>query len=632
MTVYRQFKGYIPALDRRQVADPFVLTGRNFLLDAEGPHAAFGSDLITYERIANAWLSDTFRVQNEIFLFTTNAVFTYDVLVQTFIPVFTFPENIQEYPWTHALVGGVHYFLKRGTDIISYNPNTKAWDTVTNSVVTDPHFLTAKAGRLLIQGINDVQNSAIDDGADLATDIEKKVGIQSMAIVGGGEPLGIKPTADGFIAYTKTGALKAEVVDAATAFRFYPFTDDEEFIPLSRYCIESVGKDSHVTLTKTGLYITSGKEPQQFQPLMSEYIAHTLLPTFNLELVGTLKLTYKPDIRTFFVSVAETEQPFQFTIAYVSYLPRDEWGIMNRNHTNFGELTLQDGPFKGFNFGYFCFSGCLHAFTNFPRVEEHPDGGSGVELPANMSLFHEPYFIPARIDADVVICPTVMQMETFNPSIFIAGSGLYEYVDLVTSISPATALDIEQASVDGDPAIAKNDLNFQDGVTFPGWKLRTPTFGSIDSFIDVGLFATKTELGDVDELTLITDVALGMLEAPAGQEFEDWFLTSPEEEEDWLNDDLSDEDWGAGIFVSTDYVATIIGSLDGENVYQDQIEVMGERIGIVREEANETTGKVRYYTCYNNGFYHIIRIEALEVDKSFHLKTLDTLLKPIGHI
>jgi len=294
-------------------------------------------------------------------------------------------------------------------------------------------------------------------------------------------------------------------------------------------------------------------------------------------------------------------------------------------------LTLQDGPFKGFNFGYFCWSDCLHAFTNISRVEAHPDGSTGVKLPGNMHLFHSDYFIPGRIADGITFYSTVIQMETFDEGALQAGSGLYEFGDGEVYISPATPVLTEQASELLSPALYKNDLNMQASIIDVGWVLRTPIFGSVDSFIDVGLFAQKTELDNADEMTLVTDVNIGMLESPSGQLFEDWLFFVPDIEEDWL-DDASDEDWGAGVFSGTVYVATIIGSLDGENVFQDQLEIMDEREDIVDASLFETTGKVKYFTCYNNGFYHIVRIEALDADESFHLKTMDVPLKQAGQL
>jgi len=59
---------------------------------------------------------------------------------------------------------------------------------------------------------------------------------------------------------------------------------------------------------------------------------------------------------------------------------------------------------------------------------------------------------------------------------------------------------------------------------------------------------------------------------------------------------------------------------------------MEEREDIVDASKFETTGKVKYFTCYNNGFYHIVRVEALNVDESFHLKTMDLPLKQAGQL
>jgi len=335
----RVFKGLLLAVDRRQPVDKFVLDGRNFSVDVEGPKSDFGTDLITYEQINNSAHAYTFRVQDEIFMFTDDAALTYDVVAKTFIPIHVYPINTQEYPWTHAAVGGVHFFLKRGGTIQAYNPLTRIWTSLTTNVVTDPHYLTGSGGRLIIMGIDDVQNSALDDGFDLATDIEKKVGIQSLAIVGGGAPIALLHTANGYLAYTDTGTMTAEIVDAATAFRFFPLSDaHEDNIPISRYTIVEIGGDLHVMLSKTGLYVTSsplaglqtGKRLTQYQPLMSEFLVSKVLPLFNLATVGTFRLTYQENLRLLFVSVAETEQPFMFTKSYVLYVPRDEWGVMDK--------------------------------------------------------------------------------------------------------------------------------------------------------------------------------------------------------------------------------------------------------------------------------------------------------------
>ncbi len=131
-------------------------------------------------------------------------------------------------------------------------------------------------------------------------------------------------------------------------------------------------------------------------------------------------------------------------------------------------------------------------------------------------------------------------------------------------------------------------------------------------------------------MTLVTDLALGMTIPPEGQENEDWLTFQPDTTEDWLNDSLSDEDYGSGVISGIIYDAEIIGTLDGKTVFQDQQEVLEERDDIVDSSIDENTGKVKHFICYNNGVYHIIRIKALEVNQSFFLRVIDLQMKPAG--
>lgn len=630
MTLIRQIKGVIPALDRRQPVDKFVLTGRNFLVDAEGPFAAFSSELITVSQIRNPEAAETFRVGNEIFLFTADAVLQFDANSELYYPIFTFPLNNTAFPWSQATVGGVHYFVKQNSNIFRYNPFTDTWTTVTAGVITTPHAVTRAGGRLVVLGVNDVQWSAIDDGTDLATDIEKGIGIQSLAIVGGGNPLAVLPTFDGFITYTSTGSMKSELVDAINPFRHFPLTGDAGLIPISPYTVIEVANNEHVFLSKVGFHITTGKVPEPFQALMSEFFRRQILPLFDLTNPTLIRLTFNTDRQWFIVSLAESEQAFNYTIAYVLYLPRDEWGLFNRSHVGFGELLLNVGPFGGFNFGFFCASGCLHRFIDFPHIQAHPDGEAGVKLPTNFHHFHENFTPPARSEDGVIIFTSLVQLETFDETVFtVIGTDLYEFTEINSFPSPATPDDISQ---DSTLTSFINDLSMQSSLLEMGWRQVTPNFVSIDSFIDVGLFRVNTQEDKVDEFSLVTDVIIGMLDSPTGQVLEDWLTFTPGIEEDWLNDDLVNEDWGVGIFSGTVYTASIIGSLDGYVQYQDQFSILEERTDIVDDELDETTGRARYFTSYNNGTYHIIRIEALQLDESFHLKTIDITPVSAGRV
>ncbi len=633
MPIIRQFKGILPALDVRQVTEKLVLDGQNFLVDAQGPFSAFGSELVTFEHIENPELAKTFRVGAEIFLFTTTAVLKYNSTSGVFFPIYIFPTVLNSpYPWYRATVGGVHYFVKFGSEVISYNTFTKKWITVTAFAPVNPYFVAQSGGRLIIMGADVLGWSAIDNGFDLETDVDKGSGQQSLAVAGGGIPLGLLATWDGFIAYTTTGSLKAETVQSLSPFRVFSLTGDDDHIPLSAWNIINLGKNEHVMLTKTGFYVTNGKVPEIYQPLHSEYFRRSVLPNFDLSNPAAFKLTYYSDKEWFIVSIAESEQQFKFSIAHVLYLPRDEWGLFNRNHSSFGELSLVDGPFKGFNFGYFCFDGCLHKFSDFPRVEQHPRTEINDKLPGNAWQYHTSYEIPARYQDGIAYMSSVIHMSTFDESVFSGVSGLYTYVKGASNISPTTPNDGIATATLASVSLLGSSIIMQAGLSQDIWSTYARVYGSIDAWVKLGLWSGKTEQDKSDEMSLVTELNIGMQQAPSGQEFVDWLLVSPDITVDWLTDNSGDEDWGEGVFSGTNYFANIIGSLDGENVFQDQQQVLEEREGIVDDDALENTGKVKYFTCYNNGFYHIIEITAQELEQSFHVKTVDMPLVSVGRL
>ncbi len=629
MTLTRQFKGLLPALDRRQPTDKFVLDGQNFLVDAEGPYSAFGTTIVTPSQIRNPEVINTFRIGIENVLFTLTAIMKFDTVSGIFYPGLPLTANNTDFPWSQAVVGGVHYFAQKDEVIHAYNPFTDIWSTITINVIINPYAVTKAGGRLVILGENDVQWSAIDNGADLATDIEKGIGIQSLAIVGGGTSLAILPTFDGFITYTSTGLMKSELVDSINPFRHFPLTADEGIIPLSQYSVIETADNEHVMLTKTGFYITNGKVPQIFQPLMGEFFRRKVLPGLDITNPTILRLTFNSELQWFIVSIAETEQRFRYTKAYVLYIPRDEWGLFNRAHVAFGEVSISAGSNKGFNFGYFCADGCMHNFTDFPHQEQHPNNIDADKLPNNFHYFHENFTPPTRTRNSITFFTSYIQLETFDETPFSNGTSLYEFTEIESTPSPQTPDDIMQAST---LTAFKFDLSMQSSIVEVAWKQFTPIFGTIDSFIEVGPFRVQTEEDEADEFTLLNDLVIGMLEAPPVIKSEDWLEFAPDVDEDWLNDDLEDEDWGSGVFTSTDYIAKIIGSLDSYNVFQDQEEILEERTDIVDADIDETTGRARYFTCYNNGIYHIIKIEALNINESFHLKTVDLDLIPAGRV
>jgi len=137
----------------------------------------------------------------------------------------------------------------------------------------------------------------------------------------------------------------------------------------------------------------------------------------------------------------------------------------------------------------------------------------------------------------------------------------------------------------------------------------------LNSEIDLGLFR-YVEARFPDEMGEVLNVTVGAGFTPVGQEEEDWNIDFGEE--DW-NGLTGEEDWGVGIETLEIFDAFISPTNDGRTVLLDEFDQS------LRQELTliESGGAQNYYDCQAVGVYHIITINALASNKTFHLKSLE---------
>lgn len=550
----------MPALDARQVEEVNVLNGRNFLIDAEGPYSAFGTDLITYQKIAEPEGNATFRVDGEIFHFTAGAVLAYDSVAGYYYPLITFTDDGSIAPWFHTIVGGIHYFAKKGVGLLRYAPNSNSWSLESGGDYPAGIVSVAESeDRLIILGTEYVAWSAVSDGTNVTTDIDTGAGRQALTLISGGNPYAVLSVTDGFITITDRGSMKSQLVNTQTIFR-HESMDIESHVPINPFAICSIGGDSLIWLTKVGFVTTTGKHPVVWQPLMSEYFTRKLMPTLDLTKPSVITMHYNHDRQLVFVSIGTNANPRLYTYAFALYLPRDEWGIFSHTHTAFGEINIAEGSDAGFNFGYLSEDGSVNAFNDVNRVQAVPD------LSEFDGIRHTTHEILGRFDGDILRTSTNLNLSSWDRNAY--------------------------------PNIYNIYPNF------------TPTQGSIDAYVDVGLFRLVNNQ-DNAIASQIYDLTIGMND-DIDVENEDWLLLSGDE--DWLTE-TGDEDWGLDFLTDVDYDVSVIPTLDGKKAWQNQL-FTGM---IIRED-----GAVRFYDIGGSiGIYQIVRIEALETSQSFHLKLLD---------
>lgn len=658
----RQIKGILPALDRKQVQQPFVLyeESKNFLIDLRGPHAFGANRISSYDYIQDSELAQPIRVGDKDFVFTTGCVLDYDVDSGRFFPVYTFIDLGLLWPWYSAELDGKFYFCKRGVGLIQYDPLTSTWTKLTQNVPEDPVSICVTLGRLVCMGVNNTAWSAQDDGTDFAPSTITGAGFQGLSLISGkGKPIGVLPVADGWINYTEKGCFKSEFADGPNPFRHYLLPDSRAVIPINPFClINDDTNDTNIVLTNKGFYSSTGGPFEQYQQLFSEWLSHNFFAEHK-ELIDPanstlLRLWFSQLKKLIILSVANSINSQIYYQAFILYTPANEWGIFNHNHTAFGDLAITRNDVVGLSFGYLDEKGFFHKYIDDVFNEIPPDT-------AQYDVYWQPYFvIPTRLQKlDTDANPTYIFASLIKIADINEG-GLSSAIPNFYSLPSATPIidpsDIAQLDSDytSPPIVADmvfenymneadqtvdynliadgtDDEDYNPGPGQDSW-FRFPSSidmaigevpelvipyvpenQALDSQVSIGLFRFQEAKYD-DELGMVTNVAIGVDKIPGPPILEDYMNESPPSE-DWNNTSVDlFEDYGSNVVQNTNFSARIIGTLDGKNSFEDQdVEL------ILQEDAGER----QYFVGTCTGAYHILKVTALEPNQTFHLKSLD---------
>lgn len=408
----RQIKGLVPALESKQIDKPFCMfqTSKNFLIDLKGPYAAFSNRILFYDYLTNPNLSQTVRLLGNSIILTVGAVLQYDTASGRYYPVFLFPDQGLTWPWSFAEVSGKFYFCRRGAGVFQFDPVTNNWATLVTFVPPNPTSICASQGRLIIMGDNQTSWSALDDGTNLTPSLVTGAGFQGLNIVGGkGYALGVLPTSDGWINYTQKGCFKSELSDGPNPFRHYLLQDSKSVIPINQFCMVNDDNFNNIVLTRKGFYISAGGPFQIYEQIFGEWLSHEFITVDMINVPTLLRLWFNDDNKFLILSVANAANPTVFNRAFILYLPKDEWGSFDYNHTAFGEISLNFGADFGFSFGFFDQFGYFHKFITDVFNEIAPTPA------ASMLFMWQPDFqMAARNQDGTTLFPSLIKMSDLN--------------------------------------------------------------------------------------------------------------------------------------------------------------------------------------------------------------------------
>jgi len=636
----QKIDGLTFAIDRKTVDKVVTVEGKNFIVDLDGPRSVFAHSR-SGRQTSFFSFPESFTIGLETFQFmrdlntNTFGIFQFNWIKRQWelILDFAMTPAYNTYKTTHALVGGKQYFANRAWGVYERNPVTNVWTNVTSNFPTNVFFITESAGRCiaLAEGIS--AWSALDNANDFVPSTSTGAGFQSLSLIGFPENdfdyRGLEKVADGFLTFMRQGIMKSTSIDSIIQFRHRVIDTDR--IVFNPWCIVRLETNTLVFLTAQGFYLTNGQEFQPWQPLISEELKLNILPRLKQDVNGQIQLYYSKERNWFFMSITENTSSNIFESAFVSYLPRGEWGKFNALHAGFINIDiLGDGSgFQQEQLAYITVDGEVALFQeNINHVEIAAAADSSASGIQNSVYYSdELYDVPLvklsaneiancnqRMTADWFVHDNLAAEHRPVPAVpgFYEVNGLQQLITDADTVIPAYKFydDINEIAI-------SQQTNIRDEALVYGHLKQDLVFKSLDARLVIGLFRLTDEQQS-DQLSFISNVAISMTDADtAGSTFEDYLNGfTPDLITDWLNDFTTDiiEDWGLNASSSSNYEASIFGSLDGYK------EFSANKLAL---DLAKTEGRTRFYSTSVQGIYILVEINANAIDDYVHLHHIE---------
>lgn len=639
----QKIDGLTFAVDRKTVDKVVVTTGKNFIVDLDGPRSAFAHNRSGRPTSFNS-LPESFTIGLETFHFlrdtatNTFGVFRFNWVKRQWELILDFAMNpvYADYKTTFALVGGLQYFANRAWGIWERNPTTDVWTDVSANFPNNVFYITESAGRCIAVADGIVAWSALDNANDFTPSTVTGSGFQSLSLIGFPENdsdyRGLKKVADGFLVFMRQGILKSTSINNIIQFRHRVIKS--KIIALNPWCFAEFEDDNIVFLTAQGFYVTNGQDFEIWQPLLSEELKLKIIPTLIQDKIGQIQVHYSKEKNWFFVSITDDSSSKLFEKAFVSYLPRGEWGVFNDLHKGFIDIDIVgDGSgFQQDQLAYITAGGEVALFQdNVNHVEIAATSDTSASDIQNIVYYSdEVYDIPNVIkgltpDTLFANCSQIMSADWF-----VFDRLIVEHISLPIVPSFYEVNGLQQHLIDTDipndaykfyddvNSIAiSQQTNIRDEALVYGHLKQDFAFISLNTQITIGLFRLTDEQQS-DQLSLLTNVAISMTDIDtASSVFEDWLNDfTPDLTVDWLNGFTPDEfeDWGLNAANTSSYSASVFGSLDGYKEFENNKIVL---------DLAKTSGRTRFYSTSIQGLYILIDIDGTKVNDYIHLKHIE---------
>lgn len=612
----KQIKGLQPLVDRRKFGQPFVVDGENFYVDANGPKSGLGRSLLSYKTIDSPQNIQTFKISEtlESIVATNEGFYRLDTTSGALYPMFIFPVAITTtYPWSMAAVGNYYYFARKGSDLIQYDIVNDIWTTLTGgSLPTNIYSCCQSDGRLILLTDIWISWSAIGDGTDHTASIYTGAGQQALTKLGlsNPQPMGVHTVADGFLTFLSSGIIKSKSILATIPYRHVSLSYKHKVV--NPYCMAINMDDNIIFLTPLGLFLTEGTSVTPWQPLMGEYFHTTVIPSLDvINNQNNIQLNFDYDRGWFSIWIAESQQDYTYTKAFLLNTQVNEWGVLNDTFmclTNFFTLPTQ---IEGFIFGLIDVEGSLFIF----------DSSMGIEYVPTLTDGHSWWFEFSEYDAvindSILIAPCRGQFDFRSKAEFSSSGVYYRYTETIDYADPADRSSTDRATIlDTTTLVFSCETTMALGVVNLNTALLDQQLQSLDSYVLIGPYRILNNK-DNDRFSHIQNIAVGTLSHIVDSNIsDDWgslTLYPLEVTVDWML--LSGNiDWNASGGAYVNYSIDIIPTLDAFTPISDMAPNL---------VALNTDTDTDYYVGESIGIDHLIKISALDTSQFYYVETLD---------
>lgn len=371
-------ESWTPAIDAKSVENGslFVLAGRNYLFDAKGPKAGFGSTLVSNASIDESLEHvESIKIAGRTVVLTGNGAFERRSLVRyDDVGIYSGSEeewfrlaswetqdeyDIGSFGWTAAYVGFGAFLNHPG-----YGLFRLLGDTLEpfEQVGVDERVLAIaeSAGRLILITTTLTQYSNADDAKDMSPDLGG-AGFQITAQRVPGKPLALTSFQGGFIIWTTAGVLAAEFIGGDTVFRFDRVITEQFMISTKAW--EPLASGDIVVMTKQGLFLSSAANGlSAYDDVFNEYLRDLMSNSDDY----FFRLTYIKEDDLLYVQMADSTIYFNKT--YVYHQASKKWGEFNEPHRGIIRFGAESGEY-----GYADLEGFVHHFDG-SSFRESQDG------------------------------------------------------------------------------------------------------------------------------------------------------------------------------------------------------------------------------------------------------------------